>query len=148
MITPWNYEHLAELVEIATDLGIDGLNFQHLMFVSEEINRANQKFFEKTFGYDPKLLDTFPVLSPEAIDTSRVSAELETFKRTAAVPIRFLPNLTFQDILCYYEQLDYQFHNTMCIAPWVRATITPKGNVTPCIGYVIVNVLEQRFTKI
>jgi MoaA/NifB/PqqE/SkfB family radical SAM enzyme len=148
VITPWNYEYLSELVEIATDLGIDGLNFQHLMFVSEEINRANQKFFEKTFGYDPKLLDTFPVLSPEAIDTSRVSAELETFKRTAAIPIRFLPNLTPQDIPFYYEQLDYQFNNTMCIAPWIRATITPKGNVTPCIGYIIGNVLEQRFTKI
>jgi len=118
------------------------------MFVSEEINRANQKFFEKTFGYDPKLLDTFPVLSPDAIDTSRVSAELETFKRTAAVPVRFLPSITSQDIPFYYEQLEHQFDNTMCIAPWVRATITPKGNVTPCIGYIIGNVLEQRFTKI
>lgn len=148
VMTAWNYEHVPDVVTLAGELGIDGLNFQHLMFSSEEITQANQRCFETAFGYDPQRLDHFPVLSTEGIDTARLASILEDLSHNLSVPVRFLPNIRLQDIAGYYNDLDYPFANRMCVAPWVRATITPKGNVTPCIGYTIGNVKERRFTEI
>ncbi len=148
VVTEWNYDRLSEVVDIANDLQIDGLNFQHLMFTSEEHNHANRRFFEKTFGYDPKYLNDFPVLSTAAIDPAKLLSVVERLKRNASIPVRFLPNLKTQAIPPYYKQLEYQFDNQMCVAPWVRPTIAPNGDVVPCMGYVIGNVKDQKFTKI
>lgn len=148
VITEWNYARLTEVVELASTLKLDALNFQHLMFSSLELNQANERFFERTFDYNPKLLDSFPVLSTETIDTTKLAAVLETIEQTNSLPIRFLPHISIQDLSCYYKRLDYQFENNICVAPWIRVTISPRGYVTPCIGYAVGNVKEQPFTKI
>lgn len=148
VITPWNVERLPELIKVAEDLNIDTINFQHLMFSSEALNQANGACFQQLFGYDPNRLDNFPVLATDGIDVAQVAAFVSSARQRSAIPIRFLPNIPPATIADYYQKLDHQFSRNVCVTPWVRATITPRGDVTPCIGYCIGNVLEHPFTEI
>jgi pyruvate-formate lyase-activating enzyme len=52
VVTLWNHDRMLEMVELARELGVDGLTFQHLNFLEPRTMHSHMDYFRKRFQYD------------------------------------------------------------------------------------------------
>ena len=115
-----NYDHLAQLVDVAADVDLDYVNFLHLQFPDSELG---------THGIDVELL----------------IQEIDKTKSRAAdkgIGVNFYPHLRTEQIPVYYLQPSDRL-GTGCISPWLRMSIMPDGTIISCGDYVVGNVRDS-----
>ena len=108
VITPDNVESLPDMVEIAREVGVDSLTFQHLMFTADE--------YEKN----------------KDVDVTRLLESMERVENMKnGIPAAFFPRVDTSRLDRYYRDPSYEFGN-FCITPWYRFNIFPNGEVRVC----------------
>ena len=116
-----NLAHLKDMIDIASDLGIDGLNFQHLMFEDKDRH-----------GIDADYL----------ID---VLADLRSLAQTRHFRLSVYPKLNKAQIANYYGRPN-DLCGDSCVVPWFVARVLPDGSVSPCRGVVVGRATDDSFS--
>jgi MoaA/NifB/PqqE/SkfB family radical SAM enzyme len=111
VVNPANQDRLEEVVQAFADVGVDTINFQHLIWSEQE----NPEFAAQI---DPEKLRKF-------IEKAR----------SGVFPIRvlFLPDLAPEKLEPYYQDLYSPLLATSCSWPWLVARVMPDGNVVLCM---------------
>lgn len=150
VVTLWNHDRMLEMVELARELGVDGLTFQHLNFLEPTTMRSHMAYFEKEFAYEwPTREKDLGYLDTLGFDADVIHRQVSEIRKMSDFPISFLPDLTEREELDgYYHDINHEFEETSCSNPWIHVTITPKGVVTPCMEYPIGNVRDESFPAI
>jgi len=108
VVTPDNLKVLPEVVQIAHDVGVDSMSFQHLIFTAQEF-QAHDK-----------------------IDVPLLLKSMEEIERSQnGIPITFFPRVTEGKLKPYYQDITHNFGD-FCVTPWYRFDIFPDGEVRTC----------------
>lgn len=145
-LTPDNYEHAGEMIEVAQSLGAVALNFQHLwMFTEAMVAAHNARWgdahpvsYEESGGMEPKPMDVDRVI--------RVVREIERMPKN--IPVIFHPELSDEEIRIYYNEPETFVRRRPAACAWLNTDILPNGDVSPCFDMVCGNITETRFTEI
>jgi Fe-coproporphyrin III synthase len=150
VVTLWNHDRMLEMVELARELGVDGLTFQHLNFLEPRTMHSHMDYFRKRFQYDwPTREKDLGFLDTSGFDADVIHDQVTKIRKMDGLPISFLPDLTTrEEINGYYHDIDFKFQESSCINPWIHVTINPKGVVTPCMEYPVGNVRDDDFATI
>jgi MoaA/NifB/PqqE/SkfB family radical SAM enzyme len=147
-LTPDNYEYAADMVGVATMLGAEALNFQHLWQLTESmVHSHNAKWeqwhkvsYDDCGGSEPKPMDVEDVI--------RVVHEVKKQAKSAPFPVLFHPDIPDDEIRIYYNEPDRFVHRKPAACAWLNTDILPNGDVSPCFDVVCGNVTQDRFTNI
>jgi len=135
-ISSLNFDKLSKLIGIAEDLGVDGLNFQHLWFLN-----GNLKLGEN-LKVVPKELRDF--------DLTTLWEELKKLKSNK-LSINIFPKLSFFEIVRYYQtaiNFKPRFTNKGTDCPWHHMIVKTNGDVIQCNKYVMGNIEKNSFWEI
>lgn len=148
-ITPQNTAHLIELCQIARELQVDCLSYQHLWFLEPEKRHWHDRLFVKAFGQASPNLKHLDLLC-EPIDIDLLYSQLEAIKeKRRHLPFRvyMYPEMGLDDLARYYST-NPRYLKSSCWSRWSRVDILPDGTVTPCLSYKAGNVREESFRQI
>ncbi len=145
-LTPDNYEHAADMIEVAESLGAVALNYQHLwMFTEAMVNAHNARWgaehcvsYEDSGGMEPK-----PMHVERVIEVVRGIQRMP--KR---IPVVFHPELTDDEIRLYYNEPETFVRRKPAACAWLNTDVLPNGDVSPCFDVICGNILEKPFTEI
>lgn len=142
-----NYKYLLDMINIASDIGVDALGFQHPVFESEENDKKQYKAYFNAFGIEQQKEGYYTSEIMEH-DVNELLKMITGIKKSAApIEISFFPNIKMEHIKPYYLDLQYPFKNR-CLSPWNSCVIQPNGDVSPCMGYVAGNIREENLLSI
>ena len=128
-----NYKTLPKIVPLAKNLGANSCTFQIL---DPSLSRSGLSLKEMITSNDN------PLDKLECIDPITLRRSLKTLLHEGEkhrVTIRFLPALTVDEIVLYYQK-KFDLVNWKCNQPWRTMRISPYGDVYPCLNYYIGNV--------
>ncbi|NJB68698.1 MoaA/NifB/PqqE/SkfB family radical SAM enzyme [Desulfobaculum xiamenense] len=139
---PQNLDDLDFLVELAGELRVDELTFQHFSFVDDACREAQARYAQRMpFG---KLFQGMDVgercFSPEQVE--KIVAFMERapeLGRRHGVRVGFGP--TTNDVRAYYEP-GFPSRESFCSLPWSEASIRANGDIEMCHGHVIGNIAQ------
>jgi MoaA/NifB/PqqE/SkfB family radical SAM enzyme len=142
LITPFNSEHLIDMVDIAEELEAETLSFQHPMFANEQMRKSYVE------GKRDKAINGINILGFTYEGSINIGAILEQAKiiesRKSKLTIYFYPSITLEELPYYYNNLDYEFKK-VCYTPWRKVVVTPRGDIGPCVHYPLGNITRDRF---
>jgi MoaA/NifB/PqqE/SkfB family radical SAM enzyme len=149
-ITKFNYQHLAQMTEVARQFRADSLTFHNLIFLSQEI-------IDKQRGFD-RLLDCSSldwegfVFEPRIDPKILLEQRRQILSKKYDFHLDFYPNFSCRELEDYYSNSCYSpaAGECRCLSPWLVAYIFPDGEVRPCLNfsYSFGNVQKERFLKI
>lgn len=155
-ISPYNFEHIYSLTDIARDLGADSLNFNWTWFTTRESGKAYQKLMKEVFDTDA--FSWIPFESDVIFDPERrnkydgIRRELRKFAQNRFdLPVSMSPHIRPEQVETYYENIRETFGHRTCYSVYVKSYILPNGDVTPCPDfpdYICGNINEQPFLDI
>ncbi len=136
-LLPGNQEKLRDLIDIADDLGIDGIALSFLSFLTDKEYAAHKTSFAEFFPdeefrssvYVQKFADCDPEKLPALIKEARRYADKKD------VPMFLKPDLKESELKMWFKQ-EFRLART-CIYPWNVLRISPKGDVYPCAQFHI-----------
>jgi radical SAM protein with 4Fe4S-binding SPASM domain len=132
---------LEETVSILKKNNINSCTFQilDLSLNRSGINlKGNKNFSENPLVHIDKIN---PNLLKKALDNI-----IEQGKKQS-VDIRFLPSLTINEIMQYYQG-NFDLTNWECNLPWNTMRISPYGDVYPCMNLYIGNVRQNKLSTL
>jgi radical SAM protein with 4Fe4S-binding SPASM domain len=130
-----NYRHLAELVALARDLGVDIVQFIGLVYLDPVAAQRHSEIVRREFSVVADRLDVLDKDSASGIDTAWLRQQVDTLLDTApAYPsLRFCPDGLENYLEVHYGQAArLPLPHQRCLAPWRRLVIQPNGDVTVC----------------
>lgn len=149
LILEANVDKLGGVIVLGKEIGVDGIRFQHLSFLTKQEFELCKEFYSmhfpneeiKAYFYEREQMN----LGFKALE------ELKTLKRLAnekRVRIIFTPDLTESQIRAWYDKR-FDF-NGRCIYPWGVARVSPEGDVYPCFAFPIKmgNIKNENFEDI
>ena len=155
-ISPYNFEYVYSLVEIAERFGADALSFNWTWFTTDQVGKSYQKMMKKLFDIDATTW--IPYVDDVILDPDKrtkfegIKRELVRFQNnTSKLPISMSPHVTPEKVDDYYEKITDTFGNDSCTSVWVKSYLLPNGDVTPCPDfpdYICGNIHEQSFMDI
>lgn len=142
-----NYKYLLNMIDIASDIGVDALGFQHPVFESKENDERQYKAYLNAFNAEQQKEGyyTSEIMEHDVNELLKTIAKIK--KMTTPIEISFFPDIKMEHIKPYYLDLHYPFKNR-CLSPWNSCTIQPNGDVSPCMGYVAGNIREENLLSI
>lgn len=142
-----NYKYLLDMINIASDIGVDALGFQHPVFESKENDERQYKAYLKAFNAEQQKEGyyTSEIMEHDVNELLKMITEIK--KSTAPIEISFFPNIKMEHIKPYYLDLHFPFKNR-CLGPWNSCVIQPNGDVSPCMGYVAGNIREENLLSL
>lgn len=145
-----NYKRLTEVVDIASELKIDGVAFDFLTFLSSKELDNHKKSFRESF---PKrefrsLIYVQDFLDKDLKKLPEIIRAVSGYARKKKVRIFFKPDLEYEETKRWFEG-DFRFRRR-CIYPWNVLRISPYGDVYPCAQFFIKmgNIREAPLEKI
>lgn len=144
-----NQGRLNDVVELAEDLGVDSLNFQHLAFIDEATFMVHRRAIAGVLedAYEHRFLESL-VLNDPGIDPARLWTELGTIAESGrGTKISLSPALSREELDLYYDP-GVPVIRDRCFYPWHATRILSNGDVSPCLGVVVGNVRENRLGQI
>jgi len=142
LITPFNSEHLMDMVNIAEELEAESLSFQHPMFANEQMRKSYVE------GKRDKAINGINILGFTYEGSINIGAILDQAKiiesKKSKLTIYFYPSIKLGDLHYYYNNLDYEFKK-VCYTPWRKVMVTPTGEIGPCVHYPLGNITRDRF---
>jgi radical SAM protein with 4Fe4S-binding SPASM domain len=155
-ISPYNFEYVYSLVEIAEQFGADALSFNWTWFTTDKVGKSHQKMMKKLFDIDATTW--IPYVDDVILDPDKrtkfegIKRELERFSNNKSkLPISMSPNVKPEQVDSYYENITDTLGNDACYSVWVKSYLLPNGDVTPCPDfpdYICGNIHEQSFMDI
>jgi radical SAM protein with 4Fe4S-binding SPASM domain len=155
-ISPYNFEYIYKLTEVAKDLNADSLNFNWTWFTTTQTGKAYQKMMKKVFETDAYSwipYETDVILDPEKDRKyDGIKKELIKFQNNDVdIPISMSPFIKPEQVENYYENIYETFGHDTCHSIYVKSYILPNGDVTPCPDfpdYICGNILKEPFLDI
>jgi MoaA/NifB/PqqE/SkfB family radical SAM enzyme len=148
-IMPQNLASLESICDIAEDLQVDCLSYQHLWFVETGRSKWHDRKFKKIFGQPSSNLNNFDLLH-SSVDVDLLIRKLQGIQaRRSILPFRVYvyPEMKPDDIRHYYSKQP-RFLRKQCNSRWSRGDIMPDGTVTPCLSYFAGNIRREPFNRI
>jgi len=138
-----NINELEKLVNLAKDLNIDGINFQHIwMQNSSVIKKHNNKIS------DFKMHESYCLeIKPETINPKLFYQKLQNIKRRHPF-VNIFPDLNESQINDYYKKPEKNILRKNCVCPWFFAVIQPDGRLTQCKEFEMGNLNQNTFSQI
>lgn len=147
-ITSWSYEHVDEMIDIAVELGIAGLNFQHMWSMTQQmVDEHNGKYGEvhTICAGDVGAFDPPPVDLDKMVGV--VSRIRQRAKKLDQPIITFHPELSEAEIREWYADPHTWIQRRPAVCSWINAEVGPTGEVEPCYGISAGNVQEEPLSK-
>lgn len=158
-LLPDNIGLLPDMVDLAADLEVDYLQFQHTIFHWPDMVAKHNAIWSDEFIKENNFNTSAPVIHPEDTYENGITAEMvreqllpgmdAARKRAAARGIRvgFFPGLSDDQIVPYYCDKDDPFPKT---CGWASEflRIAPNGDVELCFGLNFGNVREKSLAEI
>lgn len=148
-ITPWSYERVGEMVDIARELGVEALNFQHQWSLTQ---RMVDEHNAKHGTVHPICADDLGASDPPPVDLDKMVEVVSGIHRRAQEAdepiITFHPELDDNEIRQWYADPHTWVQRRPAACAWMNTEIGPKGEVEPCYGLTCGNVGEKPFSKI
>ena len=151
VVTGYSAGHLAEVYELARDLGVDMLNLSHSFYVrTEEMLHAQEKLCQNLPQAREKISWDTVNVEAEKIDYENLSATISRLRnKDEGVIVTVIPNLSDSDrIRRYYSFKGFvEKRNAQCA--WRHTNIYPSGDVEMCDGlYPMGNLRQNDFLEI
>ncbi|MGC8666564.1 MAG: radical SAM protein [Chthonomonadales bacterium] len=145
-MTPDNYEHIGDLVEVAEMLGADALNFQHLWQLTNKMVEAhNAKWGE----FHRVSYDDCGGMEPKPVDVEQVIRVVREVKQMdCRVPVLFHPEISDDEIRTYYNEPETFVRRSPAACAWLNTDILPNGDVSPCFDMICGNITQEPFSRI
>lgn len=141
VIIPENIPRLADVVDVASEIGVDSCTFQVL---DPSLSRSGINLREEIVESEP-WADRLPIVDRGVFAASL--ERLEASARTKGVPFAFSPLRTKAEVLDFYAgKLAYNQYS--CTVPWTTTRISPTGDVFPCLNYRIGNIRQHSLTAL
>ncbi len=155
-ISPYNFEYIYKLSDIAKELHADSLNFNWTWFTTKRTGMAYQKMMKSVFDTDAFSwipFETDVILDPEKERKyDGIRRELHKFQNNKTdIPISMSPFIKPEQVKTYYEDIHETFGHETCYSVYVKSYILPNGDVTPCPDfpdYICGNITEEPFMDI
>lgn len=149
-ITRYNYEHLEDLLVVASKVGADSLTYHNLIFLGEDLIKK-QKSYDEILGCSSADWEGF-VFKPEIKPDELYAKIQKILQGKYPFSVDFYPNLSRAGLKDYYENASYlpQEYPARCLSPWMVAYVFPDGEVRPCLNfsYFYGNIKNDKFTKL
>ncbi len=137
-----NYEHIAEVVDEAIEVGVDGMNVQTLWTRRpESVTMHNQLFPGYAMGeewFDASLLN---------IDFDVLWKVLEK-ARSKDIYVNLFPFSTIQQIRTWYQEPRNLLQNHRQLCPWMFANVFYDGTLRSCDDIVLGDLKINGFWEI
>lgn len=136
VMVPENIPRLAEVIDVAHDVGFDSCSFQIL---DPSLSRSGINLRNEIVESEPWVSQLPPV------DREVFSASLDVVERrarTLGVAYNFVPLHTKTEVLDFYTG-KFAYENYTCSVPWTTTRISPTGDVFPCLNYHVGNIRER-----
>ena len=131
VISKMNFEHMHKMVGVANDLDVK-LQYQHLQFTDKKRDDMHKKMIKKYFNFDHEDRTSGICTKLFDFDINKLIEQIRNIK-IADDRIKFMPDLTLDDVGKYYLDLDNYIHSEYCMYPWREARINPYGEMVYCI---------------
>ncbi len=149
VISKSNLAHLEEVFELAEELGVDNIQFQHVSFLDQARVNAHQNIFKN------RLNDPCPAVSgflneSHDIDVALLIEKIESIRelsKKSKLNIGFTPDLSDEEAIKWYSDLSY-VRSTKCIYPWKTARLQPNGQIALCFRYEGGSIKERSFKEV
>lgn len=142
VINPENPFSAIDVVEAAVEMGVDEVNFGHMMYYTDDTLADQAEFVEKNgIGSDYITGAHDNAVSANLDDMKAVVDRLRSEKRIY-VSVTQGKNL---DIEKYYNTAQYPSKWSYCLTPWFSAIVSPTGYVSPCMEFHVGNVKTEDF---
>ena len=152
-----NLDTINELADVAGTLGVDHLQFQHVIFNNHEQVRRHNALWSDSFvqanGFDmeqPCLNETefYENEIDDQLLEERLLPTMEALRKREGPPsLGFFPDLSAVQTRAYYQDLDHPFPQ-YCQYAHEFMRIMPDGTVEPCFRIRMGNVAETPLTRI
>jgi radical SAM protein with 4Fe4S-binding SPASM domain len=147
-----NTRALPDTFSICEREGADFVAVYYSWFNDEEVGRAHQERFLKTFGELPTAWEGYCGGAKEVDVESLLESRRAIQTRKWAFPYIFIPNLPGEEAVKeYYEDPTSLFGFQDCLAPYFMVLILPNGDVATCRDYpdyVVGNIKEAPLAEI
>ena len=142
-----NYTKLEQMVDLANDWGVDGLNFNHLWMQTDHTVDLYNLRFADMFPADAVAWE----VDPACVDGERLAATLERIRRKnwgGSMIVMETPYLEREDIITWYSNPEKFVNWTDTRCAWVRMKVWPDGRVKPCRGWSAGNIKDQHTLEV
>lgn len=149
-VTAYNYRHIEEMVDIAHELKMDALNFQHQWALTHKMAEAHNRRYG---DIHPISIKEIGDIEPPPVDPKEVSEIVQRIKRKGSTSngsayITFHPDIKGDDITEWYADPHRWVWRRPAACAWLNTDILPNGDVEPCPGMVVGNITQEKFASI
>jgi MoaA/NifB/PqqE/SkfB family radical SAM enzyme len=131
-------------MELNREIPVFVNHYQHLWFVTDEMRNRMESVdadfighYTESIAVDPRTTD------PDAI--------WEAIERVRSHPVGrplFYPAFTRQEVEDYYASPTKLLKRDHAICAWIFSHVLPNGDVSPCLGLPVGNIMEQSILDI
>jgi MoaA/NifB/PqqE/SkfB family radical SAM enzyme len=136
VMIPENIPRLAEVIDVAHDVGFDSCSFQIL---DPSLSRSGINLRNDIVEAEP-WAQNLPLVNREVFSASLDAVERRA--RTVGVSYNFVPLRTKAEVLDFYAG-KFAYEDYTCSVPWTTTRISPTGDMFPCLNYRIGNLRQQ-----
>ncbi|HET6453939.1 MAG TPA: radical SAM protein [Armatimonadota bacterium] len=149
-VTAYNYRHIEEMVDIAHELRVDALNYQHQWALTDKMAAAHNNRYGDVH---PVAIEEIGDIDLPPVDPAEVTQVLRRIRRRSSVSnghtyVTFHPDIKGEDIHRWYEDPHMWVWRRPAACAWLNTDILPNGDVEPCPGMVCGNITQEKFTSI
>ncbi len=152
-ITNDNHHNLEEILDVAEDLGVNGLNFHHLLFIDQNIYDQHDAIFNASFKQSTTDWKGFVCDQLPTIDSDVLIGQIhKVTDRDSPVSVTVYPNLPSDEVRDWYSGFEFtsKSYKNRYMSLWMAAWVFPDGQVRPyhTMNYSPGNIREQSFREI
>ena len=149
-VTAYNYRHVEEMIDVAHELKVDALNYQHQWALTHKMAEAHNRRFGDVH---PVAIEEIGNIDLPPVDPAEVTDILRRIRKRASIAngstyITFHPDIKGDDIHRWYADPHLWVWRRPAACAWLNTDILPNGDVEPCPGMVCGNITKERFTSI
>jgi MoaA/NifB/PqqE/SkfB family radical SAM enzyme len=139
-----NYQYAEDIVKAAIRMKAVLIDITHLFFWTEETVQRQRALYGDDVSCYVANTDGL-----KGMDPLKIYEALQELKKQAwPIHIRFLPDLSLEETLTYYQQPSCFVHSDRCLRPWLNCSLLPNGDIVPCLSYVAGNIKDKSFSQI
>lgn len=147
-ISNMNYKNIIEFANFCNANGFNA-SFEHLWFTDKTLDKENDKMVEKFFGANETNKLSGFINDYNELEFKELQYQIARVISTKYDSIfAFFPGVLIKDIDDYYNKLHEYVHRENCLYHFEKTRVSPDGNVYPCVGPSVGNVLEKDFNSI
>lgn len=133
-VTQENHRTLAHLAHKLNLMGLDGVTFQHLSYITERELEKQRRMLEGT-PYESALEFVEGYLGSPKIDARALHRELNAARAITTMDVFVFPDFSLKDTAAYYSDGAFKrFGKKRCRFGWFEATVMPDGTLTTCMN--------------